>query len=94
MVAFKRFVLIGFRHATVLTPSMFVEHEPHIPSLHDLLNHIVESCSVLIFIRTSKTYKMFRNFNKNIPIKAAINSILHLDSLFFFQSQVKLKALS
>lgn len=27
---------IGLRHATVLVPSMFIEQDPHIPSLHDL----------------------------------------------------------
>lgn len=25
-------VSIGLRHATVLTPSMFIEHDPHIPN--------------------------------------------------------------
>lgn len=37
MVGFDELGFMGLRHATVLVPSMFIEQDPHIPSLHDLL---------------------------------------------------------
>ena len=46
---------IDFRHASVFVPSTFMEHEPQIPSLQDLLKVKLESTSSLIFIKASKT---------------------------------------
>lgn len=41
--------------ASVLTPPMFMEQEPQIPSLHDLRKVKVGSISFLILIRASNT---------------------------------------
>ena len=41
---------IRHKHARVLTPSMFIAHEPQIPSRHDLRNVNVGSISFLILI--------------------------------------------
>lgn len=37
MVGLEVSASIGLRQATVLAPSMFMPHDPHIPSLQDLL---------------------------------------------------------
>ena len=50
----KRF-LIYHKQARVFEPLMFIEHEPQMPSRHDLLNVSVGSCSFLILIRASRT---------------------------------------
>lgn len=41
------------RQARVFVPSMFMAHEPHIPSRHDRLNVSVVSSSFLIFSSAS-----------------------------------------
>ena len=41
------------KHASVLTPSMFIAHEPQIPSLQLLLKVKVGSTSFLILIKAS-----------------------------------------
>lgn len=43
------------RHASVFSPPMFMEHDPQIPSLHDLLKVKVGSISSFILINASKT---------------------------------------
>lgn len=40
--------------AKVCNPSQFIEQDPHIPSLHDLLNEKVESQWFLIYNKASK----------------------------------------
>ena len=42
-------------HASVLTPLIFIEHEPQIPSRHDLLKVNVLSITFLIRINISST---------------------------------------
>ena len=46
---------IDFKQARVFVPSIFIEQEPQIPSLQDLLKVKLESISCLIFIKASKT---------------------------------------
>ena len=41
--------------ARVFLPSIFIEHEPQMPSLHDLLKVIVVSISFFIFKSASRT---------------------------------------
>ena len=43
------------KQARVLTPSMFMAHEPQMPSLQERRNVRVVSCSFLILIRASRT---------------------------------------
>ena len=43
------------RQASVFSPPMFMEHDPHIPSLHDLLKVKVGSTVSLILIKASNT---------------------------------------
>ena len=47
--------LIGHRHASVLVPSMFIEHEPQMPSRHERRKVSVGSISFLILSRASST---------------------------------------
>ena len=41
--------------ARVLTPPIFIAHDPQMPSLQDLLNVTVESISFLILMSASRT---------------------------------------
>jgi hypothetical protein len=47
--------IIGFVHARVFTPSIFIAHDPQIPSRQDRLKVSVESVSFFIFITASNT---------------------------------------
>ena len=55
---------IDLVHARVFTPSIFIAHDPHIPSLHDLLKVNVGSISFLILIIASRT--IGPHFDKSI----------------------------
>ena len=46
---------MGFRQAKVLVPFTFIEHDPQMPSLQDLLNVREESTSPLMCISASRT---------------------------------------
>ena len=43
------------RHAYVYTPSIFIAHEPQIPSLQERRKVKVESCSFFILTNASRT---------------------------------------
>lgn len=55
MEALLSFLSILQRQASVLTPSMFMAHDPQMPSRHDRRNVSVGSTSFLILIRASST---------------------------------------
>eukprot|EP00964_Phaeocystis_antarctica_P020266 scaffold11189_cov54-Phaeocystis_antarctica.AAC.2 len=55
MCVFVSAALMGQRHASVFVPSMFIEHEPQMPSRHERRNVSVGSISFLILIRASRT---------------------------------------
>ena len=46
---------IDFKQAKVFVPSIFMEQDPQIPSLHERLKVKLESISCLIFINASNT---------------------------------------
>ncbi len=46
---------IAFKQASVLVPSMFIAHEPQMPSRHERRKVSVVSISFLILISASKT---------------------------------------
>src|SRR3546814_17181980 len=46
---------IDLVQASVLVPSMFIGHDPQIPSRHERRKVTVESCSLLILISASRT---------------------------------------
>lgn len=52
------------RQAKVLVPPIFIEHDPQIPSRHDLLKVKVGSCSFFIFIRASRIIGPQLKWNK------------------------------
>ena len=56
MTSFAPSLGIRHKHANVLTPSMFMAHEPQIPSLHDRRKVRVGSTSFLILIIASRIY--------------------------------------
>ena len=55
MDVFLSAALIGHRQASVLVPSMFMEHEPQMPSRHERRKVSVGSISFLIFSSASST---------------------------------------
>ena len=48
-------LLMGQRHANVFVPSMFMEHEPQIPSRHERRKVREGSIVSLILMRASRT---------------------------------------
>lgn len=55
MWVFVSAALMGQRHASVFVPSMFIEHEPQMPSRQERRKVSVGSISFLILIRASRT---------------------------------------
>ena len=47
------FFSMGVKQASVFVPLIFIEHEPHIPSLHDLLNVSVGSTLFFMYMIAS-----------------------------------------
>ena len=45
---------IDFKHARVFVPSIFIEQDPQMPSLHERLKVKLESISCLILIKASQ----------------------------------------
>ena len=55
MWVFVSAALMGQRHASVFVPSMFIEHEPQMPSRQERRKVSVGSTSFLILINASNT---------------------------------------
>lgn len=55
MTSFFESFSMRFRHASVLTPSMFIAHDPQMPSRHERRKVSVGSTSFLIFRIASRT---------------------------------------